>query len=41
MDLAIAALILGALYGLMIELFTSVVFGARQVGFAEASGVSG
>ena len=31
LETAIAALILGALYGLMIELFTSVVFGARQV----------
>ena len=30
-ETAIAALILGALYGLMIEFFTSVVFGARQV----------
>lgn len=29
-ETAIAALILGALYGLMIEFFTSVVFRARQ-----------
>ena len=30
-ETALAALILGSLYGLMIEFFTSVVFGARQV----------
>ena len=29
-ETSIAALILGALYGLMIEFFTSVIFGARQ-----------
>ena len=31
LETAIAALILGALHGLMIEFFTSVVFGERQV----------
>jgi hypothetical protein len=31
LETAIVASILGALYGLMIEFFTSVVFGARQV----------
>jgi hypothetical protein len=31
LETAIAGLVLGALYGLMIEFFTSVVLGARQV----------
>jgi hypothetical protein len=36
-ETAIAALILGVLYGLMIELFTSIVFGAKQVGLGRRS----
>jgi hypothetical protein len=39
LETAIAALILGAVYGLMIEFFTSVVFGARSI--RPPAGVSG
>jgi hypothetical protein len=38
---AIAALVLGALYGLMIEFFTSVVFGARQIRLQVRRGLAG
>lgn len=40
-ETAIAALILGALYGLMIEFFTSVVFGARQAKLQLHRGLTG
>ena len=40
-ETVIAALVLGALYGLMIEFFTSVVFGARQTKLRLHRGLTG